>query len=309
MKSRIYSYNQYTTLYESEYVGKNDIGVIGPLLNGDLKLRVSSTRIPESISYLMNEDGISLEYDDRKITIPKKCCDISTGTSFDSINIKTDMDWFKKPENIDPLDDLIEAYIENKFKPLGKKYTQLEGDVDLICDILGIKDKILSFNETSDGVYEFDMSNGYQIELSRADELDMFKGFRVYLSKDDIHPALTIKRNNSSITAKYRTEKCTHETEHDSFKLLMKNPIDLYLIKTSLNQKLGDEEGILVDHLMRALKYHKWTISDTASKSIKDKQQQELSEIKKIMDILKNSIEESHIEEMYADARQKFLRN
>ena len=56
---------------------------------------------------------------------------------------------------------------------------------------------------------------------------------------------------------------------------------------------------------MKLFKYHSW--SDKGVSSNTPKNIQEKAEIKRIMNMLKNSIPESHIDEMYTDARSKFL--
>jgi hypothetical protein len=70
--------------------------------------------------------------------------------------------------------------------------------------------------------------------------------------------------------------------------------------------KLDDHQKDLVDHLLKLFKYHNWEKPENGSSKM-ERYLEETSEIKRVLEMLKNSIPEKHIEEMYTDARSKFI--
>ncbi len=295
------SFHLFEKIQESKSISKKDIGVIGPNLSGEIKLRLENPGLV--LKRVEEGDNQVFSIGEKSCSIPKKYVTISTQPGYEIVSFDTNTNWFKQEHNMDRFEDVMEEFISSKFSNLGKSFNKFEEDANILLDLLGIEEDVKSYSHTSPLKLDAEISNGMELELVRENEKDMFKKLFLYKNSDSIHPFISIKRKGNRFNCQYRTPKGNYECKHDSISEMLENPIDKYLLCVCIGSEIEHSQRELVDHLMKIFKYHSWTNSEEKnSKNI-----QERKEIKRIMEILKNSIPEEHIEEMYSDARSKFL--
>ncbi len=296
--------SSFNALNESKCLSKKEIGMIGPLPTGEMKLR-----IPSSINTLKRTDESDcyvFEFQNYRVEIPKKCVDVSPKQGFDDIVFKTGMNWFKLPQNSEEFENVIESFIQSRYEEKSQKTNPLEEDVNLITDGIGIFDDVEKCESDSDLFLEGVLTNGMEFEFHKSSKEDPLKKIFLWKNSDNIHPSIEIRRKGSKYDCKYRTPKGIFECKHDSLSSIPESPIDKYLISVSTDVKLDDHQKDLVDHLFKLFKYHNWEKPENGSSKM-ERYLEETSEIKRVMEMLKNSIPEKHIEEMYTDARSKFI--
>jgi hypothetical protein len=295
------SFKLFGKLHESKSVSKSDIGLIGPNLNGEIKLKLENPGLV--LKRVEEGDDYVFSIGEKSCSIPKKYVGLSTQPGFEVVTFDTNMNWFKDEKNRNAFDDIVEEFVSSKFSKMGKSFNKIEEDANVILDMLGIEDDIKSCNHSSDLSLDAEISNGMEIELVKENHDDLFKKIFIYRDSDAIHPFLAIKRNGNRFSCEYRTPRGMFECKHDSIAEMLENPVDKYLLTVCTGSETEGSQRELVDHLMKLFKYHSWSNPDQKNpKSI-----QERKEIKRVMSILKNSIPDDHIEEMYSDARSKFL--
>jgi hypothetical protein len=299
--SKALTFQLFGKINESKSISKGDIGVIGPNLQGEIKIRVENPGLV--LKRVEEGDDYVFSVGEKSCSIPKKYVSLSTQPGYDVITFDTNMNWFKQGENKDVFDDVIDEYVSLQFSKMGKSFNPMEEDANMILDILGIDSDIKSCNQSSPLSLEAEISNGMEMEMVKETDKDIFKKVFIYKNSDDIHPLLSIKRKGNRYNCEYKTPKGKFECKHDSVAEMLENPIDNYLLCVSTGRDLESPQRDLVDHLMKLFKYHSWSNPDQKS----PKHIQERKEIKRIMEILKNSIPEAHIEEMYSDARTKYF--
>lgn len=303
---RILNSYEFLSLNESNGVSKKDIGVIGPLPSGDLVIKYSTKDAP----WKRNDSSSSHFFDvgESEIEIPKKCIDVSVSPGYDIITFKTGMNWFKNEENYRSFENLVEDFISHKLASGRKKINPLEEDVNIITDEIGIDADVDQSDQNSDFEIDGSLSNGMEFEFSKSSLDDPIKKLLLYKSREEIHPTIEMKRKGSKFSCKYRTPYGKFESEHDSLSSILKSPIDKYLLSVCIDGKnLEEDQRDLVNHLLTLFKYHTWVKPESGVENVMERYLDESREIKRVMEILKNSIPEKHIEEMYSDARAKFI--
>lgn len=301
VNNRVLNFSSFDSINESNGFSKKNIGIIGPFDNGDMKIKIGVQP-----GFMMEENGedVRLSFGENSISIPSRCCKIDGNTA----TIKTKMNWFEDDDNMDNFYSVIDSYISQKSSPEINEDSIVLDDVSMICDLLGIEVTDPKISKTSNKDYDCSIGKGREIEVSKSGSDDLFKNLRFYKNQDSIHPDIHIKKKSGDFSCKYRTDRGVFDTSHDNFRDILKNPVDSYLINVCLEKDDDKEsEKALVDHLMKLLKYHDWKLPESETSS-PEKHKKESSEIKKIMSILSNTIPEEHIEEMYTDARQRFIK-
>lgn len=306
MTTKALSFCEYSALNEGYSLSKKDMGIIGPLENGIIKIQVPSGNHKDYISFDNMGDFIKINFGGKSVSIPEKCSSVSTQPGFDVVTLKTNMNWFNDPVNSEAFEDIMEEYISSRFSKMASSTNPVADDVEMVMDMFGVNANVKAVDEVADDLYECDLDNGMQVEITKDKSKDLFKSLRVYRSQNDIHPGFTLKRDAGGFQCKYRTPHCNHETSHDNLGSLLSDPIDAYLNCVVMGIDTDEKQKDLVDYLLKVLRYHSWESNENVSASVAEKNLREKEEISKVMDILKNSIPESHIEEMYTDARSRF---
>lgn len=245
-------------------------------------------------------NSIIFKVKDSEVEIPENCCKISDRY----VEIKTDMSWFKNNDNFEKLYNLVENYISCQKE---NQTNSLVEDVNLVTEELGVFHDVVDFGMIGDTEIQGNLSNGMEFEFFKSSKEDPFKKILLYKNSDEIHPTIEIKRKGSTFNCRYRTPKGKFESEHDKLSLITKSPIDKYLVSVCCGKDQEQDQKELVNHLFKLFKYHSWQTPENKSPEIVEKYSQESKEIKRVMEILKNSIPDKHIEEMYTDARSKFI--
>jgi len=306
MNNRALYFSQFVSVNESSHISKKDVGMIGPLPGGEVKFRVAVPHI--NLKRVEEGDNCTFEMNGNKCSIPKKCMHIATQPGFDTITFDTNMNWFKTPANMDSFSKVWEDYISGEYRKLGKRMNSLEEDVNILSDYLGIPDDVKDFDTQSPLEITGFLDNGMEFELEKETPDDLVKNFRVYLNADTVHPLVKIKRKGNRFNCVYRTPCGNFECKHDSLGEIGKNPIDRYLLNVCIEKDNSeDSQRDLVDHLMKLFKYHTWKNQEGDSKEKIERHLEERKELKRIMKMLENTIPSNHIEEMYTDARSKFI--
>ena len=297
MNKNVLTAYEFFSLNESKCSSKKDFGLIGPLPSGELKIMMKdvmeASENPETDSYI-------LTVKDTNVELPKNACNIDSNQA----TIRTDMNWFRNDENFEKFHDLIEKYISCQQESDNNK---LVDDVNLLTEEIGINPDVNDYECDCDTEISGRLTNGMEFELYKDSETDPMKKLYLYKNEDEIHPTIEIKRKGSSYQCKYRTPKGVFESQHDTLSSINKKPVDRYLVSVCCDKEDDFYQKELVDHLLKLFKYHSWQKPESGSEEKMERYLEESKEIKTVMEMLKNSIPEKHIEEMYSDARSKFI--
>lgn len=284
---------------------KKGSGILGPFMDGTLKIRIPRNKNPNYISLEESGENMIFNFRDKNVSIPIKCVITNDLDSKNLVVVKTNMNWFDDEANSSLFEDFIDYYLTSKIVGDKNPMQPILDDLEIVLDVLGVDSGVKKIHQLGQKSYECELENGYFIELFKKDDLDLFKKISFYQKDSDIHPCLTIQRSPGEFICKYKTPHCKFESNHDSFKDIFSSPVDSYLIGICLGLETEQRQRELVDYLMKALKYHTWKDNSNSREEI-EKNKKEHLEILKVMDALKNTIPEKHIEEMYSDARSKF---
>jgi len=297
MNKRVLSSFEFFSLNESKLYSKKDFGVIGPLPGGEFKMRMNDIF---KVSENSENNSIILKVKDQSVELPSNSCRIDNGL----VEVRTNMNWFRNSDNFDNFYDLVEKYISCQNE---KKNHTLVDDVNLITEELGILDDVVDYDSESNTEIQGSLSNGMEFEFYKSTQDDPLKKILLYQNSDEIHPSIDVRRKGSKFSCRYRTPQGKFESEHDNLTSILKSPIDKYLVSVCCGKDGEVDQKELVNHLFKLFKYHSWEKPQNGSPEVVEKYIQESKEIKRVMEILKNSIPEKHIEEMYTDARSKFI--
>lgn len=299
------NFAQFGRINESLSISKKDVGLIGPSMDGEIKLRIPNPGI--TLKRIDDGENYVFEIGEKSCSVPKKFISLSTQPGYDVVSFNTNTNWFKQGDNSERISDVIEEYVSSQYKGLSKSNDPIKDDVDIILDSLGIVEDVKEFNSISSLQMDGRIENGMEFEIEKESPDDLFKKFFLYKDTDSIHPMVSIKRKGGRFNCVYRTPKGNFECKHDSIDEMLNSPTDKYLLSVCIDRESEEDQKNLVDHLMRLFKYHSWNKADSPAKVSKNAE--EKKEIKKVMGILKNTIPEGHVEEMYSDARSKFMGN
>ncbi len=297
MNNKVLSSFEFFSLNESKLLSKKDYGIIGPLPSGELKMRINDVF---KVSENDENNTIILKIKDQNVELPSNSCRIDS----DILEVKTDMNWFKNSDNFNNFYDLVEKYISCQNE--NKKHSLVD-DVNLVTEELGIIHDIVDYDSESETEIQGSLSNGMEFEFYKSSQDDPLKKILLYKNSDEIHPSIDLRRRGSKFSCRYRTPQGKFESEHDNLTSILKNPVDRYLVSVCCGKDSEEDQKQLVDHLFKLFKYHSWETNEKGTAETVEKYLQESKEIKRVMEILKNSIPEKHIEEMYTDARSKFI--
>lgn len=297
MNKNVLSSFEFFSLNESKAFSKRDLGVIGPLPGGELKIRINDNF---EVSENLENNSVVLKVKDQNVELPSNSCRIDNGL----VEVKTDMNWFKNADNFDNFYNLIEEYISCQIE---NKKNVLIDDVNLVTEELGISDDVVDYDSENDTEISGSLSNGMEFEFYKSSQEDPMKKILLYKNSEEIHPSIEVRRKGSKFSCRYRTPYGKFESDHDNLTSILKSPIDRYLVSVCSNKDSEEDQKELVNHLLKLFKYHSWETPQDGSPEVVEKYTQESKEIKRVMEILKNSIPEKHIEEMYTDARSKFI--
>lgn len=299
------NFAQFGKINESLSISKKDVGLIGPNMDGEIKLRIPNPGI--TLKRIDDGENYVFQIGEKSCSVPKKFISLSTQPGYDVVSFNTNTNWFKQDNNSEKISDVIEEYVSSQYKGLSQSNNPIKEDVNIILDLLGIEDDVRTFNSNSPLQMDGQVGNGMEFEMEKETPDDLFKKFFLYKDSESIHPMVSIKRKGGRFNCVYRTPKGNFECKHDSIDEMLNSPADKYLLTVCTEVESEDNQRNLVDHLMRLFKYHSWDKADSPAKVSKNTE--EKKEIKKIMKILKNTIPEDHVEEMYMDARSKFKGN
>lgn len=301
MSNPVLNFGEFININESHFPNKTSLGILGPFIDGVVKIKIPHTGENNRISHRETPEGHNLSYGDSTISMPKKCMKKTNFGDFDILKVDTSMNWFDVKENSLAFDDFLENYISSEIAG-AKSNPSVGEDIELIMDMLGVDCSVAEITEIDENLYEADLDNGMQVELDRKSKDDLFKSIRVYKDANDIHPAFTLKKNGGKFGCKYTTDKGSHATSHDKIQGIKSDPVDQYMLSIVMGKDAEEHQKNLVDHLLKMLKYH----SRSDESSVDERKIREKSEIDNLMNVLKNTIPESHIEEMYTHARSNF---
>jgi len=161
--SKALTFQLFGKINESKSISKGDIGVIGPNLQGEIKIRVENPGLV--LKRVEEGDDYVFSVGEKSCSIPKKYVGLSTQPGYDVITFDTNMNWFKQGENKDVFDDVIDEYVSLQFSKMGKSFNPMEEDANMILDILGIDSDIKSCNQSSPLSLEAEISNGMEMEM------------------------------------------------------------------------------------------------------------------------------------------------
>lgn len=286
-------FDEFLMLNEAKTLGKMDLGIIGPLANWSMKIQAYPEPNHGMIGYAIDEEeNVELSYQDKKISIPRKTCELKKSPDFISLEVKPYTSWFSREENREALEDFIEFYLNDKSQEKKKDNLSISNDIEILLDVIGIPTTVTDCRKISNLFYEADLENGMQAEMKKTDENDLFKNLKIYKDNNSKFPDVKLKRSGIGKTAEFRCPNGTYSETADSFSALFKMPTTKYLMGICLASLDKENEKELVSHLQKLVKYH------TKDSSNIQKYEMEKEEIERLKKMLTQTIELSHLEEM-----------
>jgi hypothetical protein len=286
---------------------KKEAGILGPFIDGTLKIKVSKNGNNDRISLDEDDENVTFNFKDQKISIPSKCISKKDLDSKSVITVKTDMNWFNDDRNSALFEDFIDYYLTSKISKIQDPLSQISDDLEILLDTLGLDSRVKKIHRLGQKSYECELENGYFVEILKKDDLNLFKKISFFKKDSDVHPCLVINKTGGDFLCKYKTQHCKYEASHDSIGDMLSSPMDSYLVQVCLGLDTEPGQKKLVDYLLKSLKYHTWKDNSNSKEDIQKNKKEHL-EILQVMDALKNTIPVKHIEEMYSDARSKFYK-
>jgi hypothetical protein len=307
MSNRAVNFSNFKKKKSTGFFSKKEAGILGPFIDGTLKIKVSKNQNPDYISLEDADESVIFNFKDQKISIPSKCISKNDLDSKSVITVKTDMNWFHDDQNSTLFEDFVDYYLTSKISKIQDPLIQISDDLEILLDTLGLDSRVKKIHRLGQKSYECELENGYFVEILKKDDLNLFKKISFFKRDSDVHPCLVITKTPGDFLCKYKTHHCKFESSHDSLGDILSSPMDSYLIRICLGLDPESDQRRLVDYLMKALKYHTWKDNSNSKEEI-EKNKKEHLEILSVMDALKNTIPEKHIEEMYSDARSRFYK-
>jgi hypothetical protein len=280
-------------LNESKSSGKLNLGIIGPLANWSMKLQAYPEPNHGMIGYAIDEEeNVELSYGGKKLILPKNTCEVKKSPQFASIEIKPYTKWFSNEANREILENFVEDYLNDRILKPKDEDESVISDIELVLDTIGIPGNVTNFTKISDNFYEANLSNGIEVELKKHHKNDIFKALKIYKDKNSKFPDIKLKRNGLGKQVEFRSRKGVFSETADTLSSLFKIPTTKYLVGVCLSSIDKQKEEELIEHLKKLAKYHSKDLSSP------QKYEMEKNEIERIKDILSNTMDTIHLEEM-----------
>jgi hypothetical protein len=312
----LYNFDDYSYSLNEGNSYKKDLGIIGPFSDSwGYKIRTScpSEGGEESDSIIMTEESgdgdLVLKYiypgGDSSFTLPIECFDITGSPNNPILQTRKNSRWWGDEENQEDFDSFIDSFLESKHFSLDKS-DSADGDISDILDLFGIESEIKKVQKKKDLHWIAYLDNGSEIELKKKDNNDFLKNLKIYLSKDSYSPEIEIYKDGTEFETIFSTPKGKFTRRANKFSDLYKDPIHKYLFHSSMQKDPSLYQEPVMNYLNSILKNHDWRpISKNNSEEIKSKE----SEINRIKKMLTNTIDESSLDEIYSQAREKYSKN
>lgn len=295
---------------------KKSLGVLGPFDDWGYKIKTSSPSNdnPDNSGNIFFEDSgeddenFSLTYfygDGHKsnsITLPKGSFIFGGSKEMPILQTRKNIKWWDNEENQNSLDDFLNAFVESKnfFGP--SEYDPID-DVYSILDEIGIDPRIKGSRKKKDLHWVVDLEDGSEVELRKENLDDFLKNLRIYLTAKSFSPEIEIRHDRPGFETVFNTPKGKFIRKCEKISDLHQDPINKYLLHSSLNKDPKLYQEPVVNYLNSILKSHDWGTKGKKNLDSFNEKERHINEIKKI---LSNTISESDLDGMYSSAREKY---
>ena len=317
MKSNsVHNFDDYSYSLNEGNSYKKDLGVIGPFSDSwGYKLRTSCpSKGGEGSDPILqteeSEDGnLILKYDypggSSSIPLSIECFDITGSPKNPILQTRKNSRWWTDEENQEEFDSFIDSFLDSKYFSADKSDSS-HGDISDIIDLFGIESEIKNIDKKKDLHWIAYLDNGSEIELKKKNNDDFIKNLKFYLNKDSYSPEMEICKDGTGFETTFSTPKGKFTRRAEKFSDVYKDPIHKYLFHASMQKDPSLYHEPVMDYLNSILKNHDWRPS---SKKNPDEVKSKESEINRIKKMLTNTLEESALDEIYSQAREKYSKD
>ena len=259
----------------------------------------TSLRVPRKILFSENNGTVNLFYIKKSgkeldsINVPISSVFLKRDSSGNVVSIIFDK--YKNQIGIshDSIDDFIEGFRNYLHLKNNKSYLSVEGDIEMILDLIGIEPPIKELSNIKDLKWECKMEDGSFIEIEKRSPLDFFSCFKFYAPEEKYTPSINI--NNKSKTISFLIKKDDSdliiEEPGGITNILKDNPYYKYLIRRSLKKESDQERNNLTD-------YFKDFIKTAPSKNGDNTESESIDSINRMKKVLSVFLSKEEIEDI-----------
>lgn len=294
---------------------KKNFGVLGPFEKWGYKMKSCCPETggtPNSNSVIISDISSDLPnlclkyiYGDNKesdpIYFPKDAFTVSGDSKNPIIETKPGVRFWDSEENQLNLDEFINSFIESKhFKT---EDSDASGDINTILEILGIDSPIGEIKKKKDLHWIAKLEDGTELELKKKDAEDFLHNLKIYLNSDSYSPEIEVYRDKPGFETIFKTPKGKFIRKTDKLTDLSKEPVHQYLFNASLKKDPNLYQEPVINYLNTILKSHDWRPESSKQMDSFTSKGKEIDQLKKI---LSNTLTEENLDELYANAREKY---
>lgn len=288
---------------------KKDLGIIGPFSDWGYKIKGCCQEkggIPSGKEILISEnsDDLCLKYiygDNKEsdiLSIPKHSFIMGGSPQNPVIQTKPRIRWWDEEKNQDDLDEFINSFIESRYFKIPE--SDISGDAMFLSDILELDSAIKSCEKKKDNHWKIVFDDGYEMNWRKKDSSNFLSNLKFFLGDNSYTPEIEICYEPGGYEAIFNTPKGKFSRKCPKITDLVKDPINNYLLQSSLKRDLSLYQEPVLNYLNSVLKSHDWRPQDKKNLDSFNQRESEINQLKKI---LSNSLSESDLDEIYSSAR------
>jgi hypothetical protein len=295
---------------------KKNYGILGPFSPWGYKIKAccpekgGTPSDSQMIVTGLNEDdenlGLKYIYGENKesdpIYLPKGSFSIEGTPENPVLQTKRYTKWWDNEENQDALDEFVEAYMESKNFPQDLDF-DVEGDVSSIIEMLGIDSPVTKVDQKKDLHWNVGLEDGTEVEMKKRDKDNLFRALKFYLSPESYTPEVEINHEKPGYEVIYSTPRGKFLRKCNTVGDISRDPIHKYLFNTSMKKDPSLYQEPVLNYLQAILKGHDWRPQNKRNPEEFASSEKEINQIKKM---LLNTMEESVLDEIYSQAREKY---
>jgi hypothetical protein len=311
----IYNFDDFSYSINEGNSHKKNFGILGPFEKWGYKMKSCCPETggsPDSNYIIISDLSSDLPslclkyiYGDNKesdpIYFPKDSFTVSGDSKNPIIETKPGVRFWDSEENQSNLDEFINSFIESKHFKI--EDDDASEDINTVLEILGIDSQIVEIKKKKGLHWIAKLEDGTEIELKKKDSEDFLHNLKIYLNSDSYSPEVEVYRDKPGFETIFNTPKGKFIRKTNKLTDLSKEPVHQYLFNSSLKKDPGLYQEPVINYLNSILKSHDWSPESTKQIDSFTEKGKEINRLKKI---LSNTLTEENLDELYANAREKY---
>lgn len=316
MHSQVQNFSNFSYSLNEGNSYKKGYGILGPFSPWGYKIKVCCPEqggIPSDSEIIVSRindgsENLYLKYiygegkESEEFSVPSGSFLIDGNPKNPILQTKRNSKWWDNEENQDRMDDFINSFIESKHFSINED-EDIEDDIYSILEILDLESKLSKITKRKDFFWNVSLEDGTEVEIKKRDRDNLFKVLKFYLGPDSYSPEIEIFHEKPGYEAIYRTPKGKFSRKCSNVSDLALDPVHRYLFNSSFKKDPSLYQEPVLKYLDSVLKSHDWRPQkNEKSEAFLSTE----SEINSLRGILKNTLTESEIDEIYSKARELY---